>query len=189
MLQNHDRNLPLPLIEESKKTSNSEPLQLNDSIKEIQSDPKEIQFAKESDFYDDSTEKGVFAIIDSIMGLPPIFTDYYINCTFAVFDGSESRRDLEFVTCLCEMDGKAKFQTVYSLKNILPIKTFRIILEFRAKRIQSKDNRELVPLGWTSFDLFNDKLQPDFGNWLVPLYRPPVDFNITTQSLYTSNSL
>jgi hypothetical protein len=105
---------------------------------------------------------------DSISGLPKLLKDSQLNCTFALFEGAESRGDLEFATAKCESDPKgviARLRTSRDLKNVLPIKTTRMILEFRAHEPQARDFRDVLLLGWTSFDLFNDKFQPEYGNW------------------------
>ena len=105
---------------------------------------------------------------DSIYGLPKILRDSQLSCTFALFEGAETKRDLEFATARCELDLKgiiARLKATCNLRNVLPIKTTRIILEFRAQEPQARDFRDVLLIGWTSFDLFNDKFQPDYGNW------------------------
>ena len=106
---------------------------------------------------------------DNITGLPKILNEAQINCTYAIFEGAESRRDLEFTTATGVSDGKtvtAPFKTLYPLKDILPIRNTRIIFEFRAPDPQAKTNRDVLLLGWTSFELFNERnYQPEFGSW------------------------
>ena len=115
-----------------------------------------------------SIDRGLYLFMNYIVGLPKMYRDSEINCTYAVFEGSESRNDLEVTRSNIEFDGKthiAFFKSMVNLKNIMPIKTYRIIFEFRTHEAQSRNYRNLIPIGWTSFDLFNDRFMPDYGSW------------------------
>lgn len=80
---------------------------------------------------------------------------------------------------------------------MLPIRNFRLILEFRAQDPNSRNLRDVVLIGWTCIDLFNEKFQPDYGKWyfiiansrILPVFRPPLDFNISTNHLYNTGQV
>jgi hypothetical protein len=93
--------------------------------------------------------------------------DLELKMTFGIFEGAESRRDLEFTSAICQHEGKdvfAKFNKMCRFGNLLPLKNTRIILELRAQEPGAV--RDAMLLGWTSFDLFLDAdFAPDYGNW------------------------
>lgn len=104
---------------------------------------------------------------DRVSGLPSVLQDLELTITFGIFEGAESRRDLEFTSALCRYDGNditAKFSKFCPFGILLPIKDTRVILELRAQEPGSI--RYAMLLGWTSFDLFQESnLAPDYGTW------------------------
>lgn len=82
----------------------------------------------------------------------------------------KGRGDLLFISGRENLDGQAVLHGCFNL-DVLPIRNYRLILEFRAQDPHSRNFRDVVLIGWTCIDLFNEKFQPDYGKWYFSCLR------------------
>jgi hypothetical protein len=70
-----------------------------------------------------------------------------------------------FISGKTNVEGIATLNKEFSLQEVMPIRNYRLILEFRAQDPNSRNFRDIVLIGWTCIDIFNDKFQPEYGKW------------------------
>ncbi|KAI8918898.1 hypothetical protein BC831DRAFT_481951 [Entophlyctis helioformis] len=152
-------------------------------------------------FYD--PVRGVCLYWDYLIAMQTNVKWTHSQTTFTVFNGAQSAQPVQIVPfqpCapITLSSGTSAACTImrsqHSIVGSYPTAGYatplnRLVVEVRIKDETSPIARARlnpVCLGWTSFDLFSNRLQVEAGTCTA--VSTPIDFNITTASLYTTTT-